>query len=276
MGRAADWDAATYQRVAAPHAVWGASVLDRLQLDGDETVLDAGCGSGRVTAQLLQRLTRGGRVIAADRSPAMLAEARRTLEPYGERVTYLETDLLEIDQALRKTQGANTAAPTARGASVDVVFSTATFHWIEDHDRLFGALHRVLKPQGRLVVQFGGGDNLASFTQAADTVARTQPYAANLEGKRLWRYFYGPDETVARLHNAGFTHADAWLEPSPQTFKDHPALAEFVKTVVLSAHIAALPEALQQPFVDSVVEETHRRHGAYVLDYVRLNVDAIA
>src|ERR1700681_3495808 len=97
----ANWDAGSYHQVARPHAAWGATVLDRLRLTGDERVLDAGCGSGRVTAQLLERLPRG-HVIAADQSPAMLAEARKTLAAYADahQVTFLEADLLDIDRTL--------------------------------------------------------------------------------------------------------------------------------------------------------------------------------
>src|SRR5579872_1804276 len=135
MRHAADWDAVSYHQVARPHLAWGADVIERLGLRGDEVVLDAGCGSGRVTAQLLERLPRG-RVIAADRSPAMLSEARSTLAAHAERVRFVQTDLLEIDARL------------AEAERVDVVFSTATFHWIADHARLFTALHRVLKPGG--------------------------------------------------------------------------------------------------------------------------------
>jgi trans-aconitate 2-methyltransferase len=261
MTRAADWDAASYHRVAAPHAAWGASVLDRLRLRGDETVLDAGCGSGRVTAQLLERLPRG-RVIAADRSPAMLAEARSTLASYAERVAFLETDLLEVDQSLREP--------------VEVVFSTATFHWIADHDRLFAALHALLRPGGRLVAQYGGANNLAGFMQAANAIAQSEPFAKTLRGKGLWRFFSSPDEELVRLERAGFGESHAWLEPSPQTFADHQTLADFARAVVLSAHVAALPAELSQDFVHRVVEEIARRQGAYVLDYVRLNVDAVA
>jgi trans-aconitate 2-methyltransferase len=262
MARAADWDAARYHQVATPHAAWGANVLDRLALRGDEVVLDAGCGSGRVTLQLLERLDRGGRVIAADQSPAMLDEAHNTLHDYRARVAFVQTDLLDIDRALDE--------------QVDVVFSTATFHWIADHERLFAALHRVLKPGGRLVAQFGGGSNLAGFMQATDAVACEQPYAPSLNGKDLWRFFYSPEQTRARLLAAGFAVADAWLEPSPQTFADHQALAEFCRAVVLSSHLAVLPERLRQAFLDQVVDEVARRLGGFVLDYVRLNVNAIA
>jgi trans-aconitate 2-methyltransferase len=257
----ADWDAASYHQVARPHAVWGANVLERLELRGDEVVLDAGCGSGRVTAQLLERL-QDGSVIATDRSPAMLAEARAALRAYRERVTFVQADLLEIDRVLSHP--------------VDVVFSTATFHWIADHARLFAALHRVLKPSGRLIAQFGGGDNLAHFMRATDAVALHEPFASALRGQQLWRFFYQPEQTQARLRAAGFTRAEAWLEPSPQTFEDRQRLSAFCRTVVLNPHLTALPEQLREAFLSDVVDAIAERQGSLTLDYVRLNVAALA
>ncbi|HEX7473081.1 MAG TPA: methyltransferase domain-containing protein, partial [Candidatus Limnocylindrales bacterium] len=115
-----DWDAATYDRIADPQARWGSAVLDRLPLRGDERVLDAGCGSGRVTAQLLERLP-DGEVVALDASPAMVEEARRRLGDDA-RLTFVVADLLE---------------PLPVVPPVDAILSTATFHWVTDHDRLF-------------------------------------------------------------------------------------------------------------------------------------------
>lgn len=257
----ADWDASRYHRVAQPHADWGANVLDRLQLRGDELVLDAGCGSGKVTAQLLERLP-SGRVIGADLSPAMLAEARTTLADFEGRVGFVETDLLEIDRAL------------ADQTPVDVIFSTATFHWIDDHQRLFAALHHVVKPGGRLVSQFGGGANLAGFMQATDTVAARPAYVGHLEGKPLWRFYYSPEQTRERLSAAGFTDVDAWLTDSPQSFADAHSLGDFARAVVLRNHLAALPPEQHDAFVAEVTDEIHSRQGAWLLDYVRLNADA--
>jgi trans-aconitate 2-methyltransferase len=260
---AADWDASRYHQVARPHAAWGASVLDRLRLSGDEVVLDAGCGSGKVTAQLLERLPRG-RVVGADLSPAMLAEARATLASFDARVSLVQTDLLDVDAAL------------AQQPPVHAIFSTATFHWIDDHARLFAALRRVVKPGGQLVSQFGGGANLAGFMRATDTVAQRPAYVEPLRGKPLWRFYYSPEQTRARLERAGFSAVDAWLEPSPQTFADAASLGEFARAVVLRNHLNALPAALREPFTTEVTEEIARVQGAYVLDYVRLNADAAA
>ncbi|MGH9207325.1 MAG: class I SAM-dependent methyltransferase, partial [Acidimicrobiales bacterium] len=142
-----DWDAVTYDRISGPQARWGSALLDRLTLAGDETVLDAGCGSGRVTAALLERLP-SGRVIALDASTSMLDEARLRLDTSGGRLTFVQADLLDLRPS------------SLRGDyPVDAVFSTATFHWITDHDRLFSNLASVLKTGGQLVAQCGAEGN---------------------------------------------------------------------------------------------------------------------
>ena len=144
---AGDWNASSYDRVADPQTRWGAEVLGRLPLEGDETVLDAGCGTGRVTELLLGRLPRG-RVVALDFSAAMLVEARKRLAPFGDRVAYVEADL---------------ARPLPLDATVDAVLSTATFHWVMDHDAMFENLAAVLRPGGWLVAQCGGFGNVATL-----------------------------------------------------------------------------------------------------------------
>src|SRR5215471_2119301 len=102
-----DWDAATYDRIADPQTRWGRAVIDRLPLAGDERVLDAGCGTGRVTELLLARLPRGA-VVALDGSPSMIEEARKRLGP-DPRVEYVVADL---------------ARPLPLSEPVDAVFST--------------------------------------------------------------------------------------------------------------------------------------------------------
>ena len=131
-----DWDAATYDRISAPQQAWAAEQLDRLELAGDEVVLDAGCGSGKVTAELVRRVPHGT-VYAVDVAPSMVSYTQQAL---GARVTALCQDLIELDLP----------------EPVDVVFSNATFHWIPDHDALFAALHRNMRPGARLLAQCGG------------------------------------------------------------------------------------------------------------------------
>jgi trans-aconitate 2-methyltransferase len=247
---AREWDAETYDAVSDPQFEWGVEVLERLELRGDETVLDAGCGSGRVTAKLAERLPRG-RLIAVDGSEAMIAKARERL---GERATYVVADLseLEVEQP------------------VDMIFSTATLHWIADHDRLFARLRAALQPAGRLVAQCGGEGNVAGFARAIAAAAAPPEFARHFEGMTgIWN-FAAPDVTEGRLRNAGFARARCWLEPKPMT---PPRPFEFVSTVTLGPHLARLPEDLRRPFIEAVLEQAGE---PLVLDYVRLNIEAVA
>ena len=243
---ASDWDAATYDRVSDVQLGWALEQLERLPLRGDEVVLDAGCGSGRVTAELASRLPRG-RVYGVDASPSMVEHARAAL---GDCATVLCQDLVELDLP----------------EPVDAVFSNATFHWIHDHAALFVALARALRPAGRLVAQCGGLGNIDAFRTVADEVAGEPEFASYFQGwQGPWNYA-DADETAQRLQRAGFTDVHTWLEPK-RVLPDRA----FVKTVCLLRHLDPLPPELRDAFVDRVME---RAGDPVVLDYVRLNMTA--
>jgi trans-aconitate 2-methyltransferase len=245
-----EWDAETYDAVSDPQFSWGMEVLERLRLDGDEDALDAGCGSGRVSAELLGRLPEGS-LIAADASEAMIAKARERL---GDRVSYLLTDLSELELE----------------RPVDLVFSTATLHWILDHDRLFSRLRAALRPGGRLIAQCGGEGNVAEHAQAIAAVAAEPEFAVHLEQMTgIWN-FASAEETERRLRAAGFEEIRCWLEPKPVQ-PERPL--EFTSTVTLGPLLAQLPLELRRPFAEAVLA---RSPQPLVLDYVRLNIEAVA
>ncbi len=241
-----DWDAATYDRVSGPQVAWASGVLDRLALKGDETVLDAGCGSGRVTRMLVERLPRG-RVIAVDAAPSMVDQARANLGDDAD-VRRVELTALDLHE------------------EVDAVFSNAVFHWVGDHDCLFARLHAALRPGGRLVAQCGGEGNVARFHAAAAEVGAEQPFAEHLGGWDGPWNFAGAEETGARLVAAGFEDVEVGLEPSPVV----PEFTiEYLRTVCLGHHVERLPEGLRDRYVSEVAD----RCGQPVeLDYVRLNI----
>jgi trans-aconitate 2-methyltransferase len=240
------WDASTYDRIADPMARWGMAILDRLELRGDERVLDAGCGTGRVTEQLAERLP-NGYVIALDASPAMIAEARRRLARFGDRVGYLVADL---------------GRPIPLEAPIDAVLSTATFHWVPDHDALFRNLAAVLRPGGRLVAQCGGAGNIASVQAVLATIG---------DGWLGPVHFETPEATERRLAAAGFEAIRCWLTRETVTFDDRTSLETYLRTVILGAHLERLPESERDGFVRTVAE----RLPAPAIDYVRLNIVAV-
>jgi len=228
----------------------GQAVLERLQLCGDETVLDAGCGSGRLTEQLIERVPRG-RVIAVDVSESMVEAARERL---GHAADIRRMDLLELEV----------------GEPIDAIFSTATFHWVTDHDALFRRLHTVLGSGGRLVAQCGGEGNITALRTRAAAVMERDPYAESFRTfQPPWNYASAAG-TEARLLAAGFATAECWLQPAP-TEPEHPR--EFLETIVLGPHVQHLPEPLREPFMDEVMAELGT---PVIVDYVRLNIDATA
>ncbi len=245
-----DWEATTYDRVSTPHRAWGADVLGRLALRGDERALDAGCGTGRVTAELAKLLP-DGHVIGVDGSPAMIAQAGRVLPPDVELVVQDLTALV-------------------LPAPVDVVVSTATFHWIADHETLFRRLADALVAGGRLEAQCGGAGNIASVVAAIDRLRARDPWGAAFAGWEDDWNFAGPEETEARLRDAGFVDVSAWLEPRPVVLDDAHA---FLRTVVLGSYLERLPGEAHDDFVEAVREELET-DGVVTLDYVRLNMSA--
>ena len=242
---ARDWDATTYDRVADPMTRWGSLVLDRLPLDGDERVLDAGCGSGRVTERLAERLPRG-HVIALDASPSMVDAARVRLSPYGERISYVVADL---------------GQPLPIDGTVDAVLSTATFHWVPDHDALFANLAAVLRHGGWLIAQCGGVGNIASVQRVLATIG---------DGWLGPVHFETPLATVDRLDRAGFVDIECWLTDEPTPFEPGEPFETYLRTVVLGAHLVRLP--LEER--DAFVHEVATRMPDPIIDYVRLNMVA--
>jgi trans-aconitate 2-methyltransferase len=237
-----DWDAATYDRIAAPMTRWGRVVVDRLELRGDERVLDAGCGTGKVTA-MLRELLPGGEIVVLDGSASMVASARERLGEEG--VTYLVADLLE---------------PVPIDPPVDAVLSTATFHWIPDHDRLFANLAAIMRPGAQLVAQCGGRGNIASVEAALRHMGES------FEGRK---HFAGPEDTRERLERAGFTDIETWLQDEP-TPLDPEDLEPYLATIALGDHVDGMSEGERRAFAHEVAI----RLPASAIDYVRLNITA--
>ena len=240
-----DWDAETYDAIADPQFRWGAAVVDRLDLGGGETVLDAGCGSGRVTALLAERLPRG-RVVALDGSRSMIETARRRLAPFGDRIRFVLADLMR---------------PLPITEPVDAVLSTATFHWVPDHEALFANLAAALRPGGRLVAQCGGAGNLTTVVRALEELG-ADPFTGKVFATR--------ERTAERLRAAGFVDVECWLHTEPTPFETIEALETFLRTVALGDHVRTMSDEEAGAFAHAVAVRLPRLE----LDYVRLNIDA--
>jgi trans-aconitate 2-methyltransferase len=245
-----DWDAGGYARLSTPQQSWGREVLARLDLDGDETVLDLGCGAGLVTEQLV-RLVPRGRVVAVDASPAM---ARATAARLGDRVEVVVADLREFSRSER----------------ADVLVSTATLHWVPDHPRLWQRLHGLLRPGGRLAVQYGGAGNIPGVEEAMGQLADREPFAPYLAPFRSPWTFDSAETAAREVAAAGFTDVRVWTE---RRRARPPDMRAFLANSVAPTELDRLPARLR----DAYATELHAELGSPdELTYVRLNVDARA
>lgn len=246
---AADWDATTYDVHADAQEEWARGLVERLDLNGDERVLDAGCGSGRPTKLLLERLPHG-HVVGVDASPSMIEYAREALDL--DRVTLITANLLDLELDER----------------VDAVFSNATLHWVLDHDRLFVRLHDALRPGGQIEAQCGGQGNIAEVENVVRSLEGDERFAPYLRTLTPSWYFAGVADTITRLERAGFERTEVWTNDSAVTPEDPRA---FLSTSVVVRHLDHLPEHLREPFLDALIEYLPR---PLTLNYVRLNISA--
>jgi trans-aconitate methyltransferase len=254
-----EWNAALYHQISGPQVNWGKKVLARVSLRGDEHVLDAGCGTGRLTRDLLEALPRG-RVTAVDISTNMLREAERHLAPkFGERVRFVRADLQHLDL----------------GPEYDVIFSTASFHWVKDHDRLFAGLYRALRPGGWLHAQCGGAGNIARLLSRVDAVLQSEPYREYFKDfDSPWEYATA-EVAAQRLRRAGFVEVETGLEEAPTLFPDAQEFQQFVESVILRRHLDHLQNtSLGADLLAALTRQSAEDDPPFLLDYWRLNLQA--
>lgn len=248
-----------YHRVSAPQYEWGRKVLARAPLQANEIVMDAGCGTGRLTGELTAAL-HSGRVVGLDASENMLGTAREYLIPkFGERVQFVKAALPDVpfDNAF------------------DGIFSTATFHWVLDHDALFRNLYLALRPGGWLCAQCGGGANLARAHGRAYRLAATSAYAPHFGRVRKTLLYADAESTAARLQRSGFTQVETNLEEAPTFFATGAEYREFVGTVILRNLLdEAADPAIRDKFLDEFTRQAGEEDPRYQLDYWRLNISA--
>lgn len=236
-----EWDAEVYDRVGTPMTTRGVELLDRLELHGDETVMDAGCGSGRVTEALLARLPKG-RVIALDGSARMLEQATVTLGD-DPRVSLVQADL-------------NQPFPYT---GLDAIVSTSTLHWVPDHAGVFRRFADALGPGGQLLFECGGEGNIASVVSTLhDQGLDWSP----------WTYD-GDEQTIADLRAAGFIDVRASLVPRPASI---PAdeIRDYLRTIVLAPYLEGMQPQDAARLISAVAEGLPESG----LDYVRLVAQA--
>ncbi|HEU4939175.1 MAG TPA: methyltransferase domain-containing protein [Vicinamibacterales bacterium] len=263
-----DWDAGKYHRISDPQLAWGRAVAARLMPSAGERILDLGCGTGRLTAEMAQMPEII--VVGLDASAAMLAQAYRGQTPVGDLPTGVNLAGRGLTPVYVRADGA--ALPFA--SAFDAIFSAAVFHWIPDHDQLFRSVHQALKPGGRVIAQCGGAGNLDRLYGRARALMDFREYRVHFTGWTNFNHFENVADTEQRLYRAGFEEIDVSLVNSPVTFDTRAAFNEFVAAVCLRHHLDRLPSAARDGFMRQITDQACGDDPPLTLDYWRLNIAA--
>jgi trans-aconitate 2-methyltransferase len=253
------WDAETYDAISSIQEAWGRQVVERRIWQGNETVMDAGCGTGRLTKVLAQRVP-AGIVYAVDIDCNMIKVATRNVKDAG-NIKFLESDI-------------STAILPVK---VDVIFSNAAIHWILDHRKLFENFWRILDNNGEIMIQCGGHGNLSRIISIIDDIAKYDEFKSYFRNwKESW-YFAKPEDTSRLLQDIGFRDVGAYLMEDSATFANRNCFALFAKTVVMKPYLARLPDPQKDQFLKLFLDEIETRHKSvsWVMDYMRLNIRAV-
>ena len=260
-----DWDALTYDNISDVIESWGLDLIERLNWKGNEIVLDAGCGSGRLTKIISTKLPKG-KVFAVDLDSSMIKLANERLGKIS-NVKFIQSNICDIELQDK----------------IDVIFSNAVLHWISNHRKVFEHFWQILKPNGQLSIQCGGYGNLTKTLSVFNKVRKSLEfcnYFCNRKGESIWNepwYFAKAEDTVKILKEIGFKNIEVSLENKVAKFHDKEDYFIFIKTIVLRPYLEYLSnDKLRNMFAKAVVHEieTNFKELQWKLDYVRLNIHA--
>jgi trans-aconitate 2-methyltransferase len=260
------WDAENYHRVSTVQESWAIELLEKRKMGEYEVVMDAGCGTGRVTETIANAVKRG-RVYAVDRDDNMIAKAKENLSGFS-NITFIKSDISEVSLPEK----------------MDLIFSNAVIHWVLDHKKLFSNFWKLLKPNGELLIQCGGKGNLGMVHTILEKLRKSNTFKHYfVDWKNPWN-FASPEDIKKTLNDTGFKDTQAQLKKKTAEFEDYHEFILFMKTVVMKPHLSYLPtdnnNEIRNSFIGEFMNELKKNQITgrtetdidLRLQYVRLDI----
>ena len=262
MTPASDWDARDYVAHSAAQQEWARELIEKLRLRGDEDALDIGCGDGRATARIAERLPEGS-VLGVDKSASMIALAGEQFPPAAHsnlRFRRMDATRLELPRAF------------------DVAFSTAALHWMHDHEAILRGVRACLRSGGRLLFQMGGRGNVAEALAVVGEVVARPRWRERFDGFTSPYHVYSPEDYESWLPRATQKPARAELLAKDMAHAGHAAFLGWLRTTWFP-YTDRLPADLRDAFVDDVAAAYAAAYppddaGVYHVRVIRLEVEA--
>jgi trans-aconitate 2-methyltransferase len=259
----AKWNAADYAANSAVQQAWARELIARLNLRGDENILDIGCGDGKVTAEIAHAVPRGS-ATGVDASLDMIAFAKKVFSP--PEISNLKFQIMDA----RKLKFAR---------QFDFIFSNAALHWVDDHEKILRGAASVLKPGGRLVVSCGGKGNAQDVFVALRPEMRLKRWCDFFRKMPTPYFFYAPGDYEKWLPKFGFKIQKLRLAPKDATYEGVEGFATWLRTTWIP-YVQRVPENLRAEFIEAVTQRYVARHppdtdGKIHVRMVRLEIDAV-
>jgi trans-aconitate 2-methyltransferase len=257
-----DWDAADYERHSTTQQQWARELISKVKLQGDDVLLDIGCGDGKVTAEIAARLPKGF-VVGIDNSEEMigLAQSRHRVADHP-NLSFVLGDARSL--------------PFRNGFSV--VFSNAVLHWVRDHRPVLRGICGSARPGARIILQMGGRGNAAGVVAVVEEMLRSEEWREYFDDFAMPYGFYGPEEYRVWLGEAALTAQRADLIEKDMTYADRAGLEGWVRTTWLP-YTQRVPAERRDEFIARLVDRYLERHppderGLIHVHMVRLEVEA--
>jgi trans-aconitate 2-methyltransferase len=266
VSQPAKWNAADYAANSTVQQSWARELIAKLNLRGDEKILDVGCGDGKITAEIARHLPKGF-IAGADASAEMIAFAKKTF-PAGKNHNL-------------KFQACDARKITAKKFSekFDVIFSNAALHWVDDHGKFLRGASSVLKTGGRLVVSCGGKGNAQDVFVALRPEMRLKRWREFFKKMPTPYFFYSPEDYKKWLQKFYFKIKKIKLAPKDAAYEGENGFATWLRTTWIP-YVQRVPEDLREEFIAAVMHRYVAKHppdesGQVHVRMVRLEIDAV-
>ncbi|MGH2413825.1 MAG: class I SAM-dependent methyltransferase [Microcystaceae cyanobacterium] len=231
------WNALDYEKNSAAQQSWARELVAKLNLQGDERILDLGCGDGKITAEIAGYVPRGT-VVGIDTSEAMIALAHtRYSQDAFPNLQFLVADACQLPFEDQFT----------------LVFSNAALHWIQDHLSVLHNISRSLQSGGKILLQMGGKDNANEFFSLVEAMTKSSQWGSYFTDFSFPYFFYSPQEYQPWLNAVGLKPIRLELIEKDMTHQGAEGLAGWIRTTGLP-YTQRLPEAMREPFITELVE----------------------
>jgi trans-aconitate 2-methyltransferase len=257
------WNAVDYAKSSNVQQQWARELIRKLNLKGNERLLDIGSGDGKVTAEIASCLPNGS-VIGIDSSEEMVGLAQSMFSA-------------DAFTNLRFQQNDANSLPFEN--EFDIIFSNATLHWIFDHHPVLHGIYKSLKHGGRILLQMGGRNNAYEVEIMMKKLITKEEWSRYFIGFSFSYGFYGPDEYITWLREAGLTAKRTELIPKDAAHQGRSGFESWIRTTWLP-YTQQVPDDKRELFISQLADEYIDQHpvdenGMVHVKMIRLEIEAL-